>query len=227
MKDVAVILMAYNEAGTVADVLREIDAVLRPSRWSYEVVVVDDGSTDGTGEIVEQLGRELPNIRVHHHSSNRGIGEVYRTGFGSARSEYLTFLPADGQFPATIVTQFLPLMEGSDLVLGYLPLAKRTPVAKVLSIAERTLYRLLFGMVPRFQGIMMFRRALLGELNIRPAGRGWGVLMEIIVKSVRSNRRIIAEPTALRGRMSGASKVNNLRSVWANVRQALELRRSL
>jgi glycosyltransferase involved in cell wall biosynthesis len=224
---VSLVVMAYNEAEAVAGVLREIDAVLAPSGLTYEVLVVDDGSDDGTGTIADDLAVALPSTRVFHHDTNRGIGEVYRTGFGAAAGESITFLPADGQFPATIVTQFAALMADADLVAGYFTDIRRSVPARVLSSCERLLYWLMFGNLPRFKGIMMFRRSLLSELGIEPQGRGWGVLMEILVKARRAGMRITSVPTPLRARRSGHSKVNNLRSVYANLTQAIELRRSL
>jgi dolichol-phosphate mannosyltransferase len=224
---ISLIVMAYNEAGAVAGVLREIDAVLAPSELTYEVLVVDDGSDDGTGAIADEVAASLPSTRVFHHDANRGIGEVYRTGFGAAAGECITFLPADGQFPAAIVTQFAPLMADADLVAGYFTDIRRSVPARVLSSCERLLYWVMFGNLPRFKGVMMFRRSLLGDLGIEPHGRGWGVLMEILVKARRSGMRIKSVPTPLRARESGHSKVNNLRSVYANLTQAIELRRSL
>jgi hypothetical protein len=74
---------------------------------------------------------------------------------------------------------------------------------------------------------MMFRRVLLADLRIEPGGRGWGVLMEILVKASRAHLRIVSVLTPLRARQSGHSKVTNVRSVYANVIQAVVLWRSL
>jgi dolichol-phosphate mannosyltransferase len=227
--DITVIVMAYNEAANVAAVVHEIHDVLAASRWSAEVLVVDDGSADGTGAIADGLAAALPGVRVLHHPTNRGIGEVYRTGFEAARGAFVTFLPADGQFAATVVTEFAALMGEADLVLGYLPDQgrRRSFAGKMLSGAERLTYRVLVGRLPRFQGVMMFRRSVLSDVRLSLYGRGWGVLTELIAKAVRRGYRVVSVPTTLRSRMSGTSKVNNLATVWANVKQALMLRRVL
>ncbi|HET7550009.1 MAG TPA: glycosyltransferase family 2 protein [Gemmatimonadaceae bacterium] len=225
--DVSIVVMAYNEAPTLAGVLDEIDATMRNSAYTYEVLVVDDGSSDATGQIADEGAQRLPSVSVMHHPTNRGIGEVYRSGFQAATGKYLTFLPADGQFPANIVSSFVPLMSRADLVLGYLPEIRRSPVAMVLSWTERSLYRAMFGRLPPFQGIMMFRRTMLEELGVKPGGRGWGVLMEIIVRAKRHRLKIESVPTSLRPRASGKSKVHNLRSIWANINQAIVLWKSL
>lgn len=225
--DLSVIVMAYNEEGGLEAMLRELQPVLDGQGRAYEIVVVDDGSSDGTGEMARNLSRELPYMRVIHHETNLGLGGVYRTGFTQARGDFVTFFPADGQFPATIIAQFLPLMADVDMVLGYLPNRKSSLLAKCLSAGERLLFRLLFGPLPRFQGIVMFRRTLLDELELKSTGRGWAVLMELIIRASRGGYRLISVPTEMRPRMSGKSKVNNVRTVWANFKQMLALRRYL
>lgn len=223
----SIIIMAYNEAPSVTSVLDEIDRTLAGVPYAYEVVVVDDGSDDGTGDLAMRYAATHPHVRVLRHSANRGIGEVYRTGFGGARGELLTFLPADGQFPATIVRRFETLMDANDLVLSRFEPGRRSLLARLLSLGERSLYRLMFGRLPEFRGIMMFRTRLLSQLGVTPGGRGWGVLMEILVRSVRANLRITSELVELRARAAGESKVTNLRSVRANLAQAFALKRSL
>jgi len=185
---VSIIVMAFNEVQTLRAVVEEIGSSFSSAAWRHETVIVDDGSTDGTGGLADSLAESVPAVRVVHHSANRGIGEVYKSGFAAAKGDLLTFLPADGQFPAAIVADFLERIPEADLVLGFLRVEQRGWFARSLSASERLLYRLMFGRLPRFQGIMLFRRSLLGTLGIQPGGRGWGVLMEIVVKAIRAGR---------------------------------------
>jgi hypothetical protein len=97
----------------------------------------------------------------------------------------------------------------------------------LLSIVERVLYRVLLGPMPRFQGIMMIRRQLLHEIPLSSTGRGWAVVMEFILKAARAGARIDSVPTTVRPRSHGESKVNNWRTIVANLRQLLTLRRHL
>jgi len=221
----SVIIMAYNEAASLESVAREIDEVVARVAPSGEIVIVDDGSSDGTEAIADQLATSIPRVRVIHHRPNQGLGGVYRTGFREARGDYVTFFPADGQFPATIIELFLPKMADHDMVLGYLPDRRSSLVAKALSLGERVLYTALFGPMPRFQGILMFRRSLLDGIPLHSSGRGWAVLMELILRAKRARHRLTSVATTLRPRMSGVSKVNNQRTIWSNTRQMVELRR--
>jgi glycosyltransferase involved in cell wall biosynthesis len=191
------------------------------------LLIVDDGSHDGTAVVADALAAELPGTRVIHHPENRGLGGVYRTGLCEARGELVSFFPADGQFPAAILEEFAPLMASLDMVLGYLPQRDGPLLARFLSWGERLLYRLLFGRFPRFQGIFMLRRARLGDFELQSSGRGWAIVMELIIRGARAGWRMRSVPTGFRPRRSGLSKVQNGRTVWSNLEQTLALRRYL
>jgi glycosyltransferase involved in cell wall biosynthesis len=216
--------MAYNEAGSLEAVAREIHDELGRLGCAYELLVVDDGSTDGSAALADRLATELAGARALHHPQNRGLGAVYRTGFAEARGELVTFFPADGQFPAAIIGQYLAAIEGADMILGTLPERRDALMARALSFAERLLLRALFGHFPRFQGIVMFRRALLDGMVLASRGRGWTVLMEFILRAERRGARIRNLPITLRPRASGKSKVRNLRNIVSNLRQVFTLR---
>jgi len=223
----SVVVLAYNEVETLErtsrELLQELDRLAVPA----ELVVVDDGSTDGTGALADQLAASEPRVRVIHHHPNLGLGGVYRTGFSQAAGDYVTFFPADGQFPATIIGDFLPRMSDHEMVLGFLPRRDSSRVSRGLSLAERVLYRILFGRMPRFQGILMFHRHLLARHTLHSQGRGWAVLLEFIIRCSRDGCRIVTVATDVRPRTHGASKVNNLRTIWSNFRQVLALRKTL
>ena len=221
---VSVLLMAFNEAASLADVATEIHGELDRLGASYELVIVDDGSSDGTGKIADEMAATLSGVRVCHHGVNLGLGAVYRTGFAEARGDLVTFFPADGQFSATIIGRYLAAIDDADMILGTLPERGGPVTARLLSHAERLLLRALFGHFPRFQGIMMFRRTLLDGTRLVSQGRGWTVLMEFILRQARAGARIKNLPITIRPRADGASKVNNLRSIASNLRQVLALR---
>ncbi len=223
----SVVILAYNEQANVRPVCQEILETLTMLGVESEVLIVDDGSTDGTGALADTLASEpvasQVTIRVIHHGQNLGLGGGYRTGFSEARGEFLTFFPADGQFPASIIPAFLRETDQADLVLGYIPKRRSTLVAKGLSLAERVLYRGLFGPMPKFQGILMIRRAILAQVPLVSQGRGWAVVMELILRVYRGPYRVVSVANELRPRLSGESKVNNLRTIRANVEQMLAL----
>ena len=149
--------MAYNEGDTVASVLEEIAGTLEKLGREAEIIVVDDGSTDATGAAAERWAADRPMARIVRHHQNRGLGGVYRTGFEEAQGRFVTFFPADGQFPAENLVPLRAAAESHDLVLGYVSESERRPMDRWLSGAERVVYRLLVGPMPSSPWLKPFR----------------------------------------------------------------------
>jgi glycosyltransferase involved in cell wall biosynthesis len=217
--------MAFNEAESLAEVTSEIRDSLERLGRPWEMVIVNDGSADATGSIADGLASESSAVRAVHHPVNQGLGAVYRTGFAEVTSEFVTFLPADGQIPASSIAPFVAAMDaGADMVLGTIPDRPVPLYVRMLSSGERLLYRLLFGSFPAFQGMLMFRRSLLDAVELTSTGRGWTVIMELIVRTARRGASLAHVETGLDARRSGESKVTNLRTILSNFRQVLQLR---
>ncbi len=221
-----VTVLAYNEQENlrraVQDIIREVSTLDAP----WELLLVDDGSTDATGSIADELAGEHDVIRVIHHETNKGLGGGYRTGLAEARGTYLIFNPADGQYPPSIITDFFPRMGQLDMLLGYVNAQHRGVLARAATIAERTLYRVLVGPMPRFQGVLMFRTDLVPKIELVSAGPGWGVIMEFIFRVARGPYRIGNRATPMLPRQEGVSKVMNARTIQANLAELLQIRRA-
>lgn len=215
----------YNERETLSRVVSELVLAARRLGGGFEVLIVDDGSTDGSAAVADQAAAATPEARVVHHAANQGLGGVYRTVFREARGEYLTSFPADGQFPPTILAAFGPLVASHDLVLGYLPPGQQNFIEWALSQGERWLYRMLLGPIPKFQGVFLVRRALIDAMHLQSTGRGWAIVMELIIKVSRHpGSRLVGVPITMIPRESGHSKVRNVRTIVANFRQIARLR---
>ena len=226
MPQVTLFVPMHDELESLEPFVRKALAVLSGVTPDFELLIVDDGSRDGSGEIADRLAREIPGVRVVHHPVNLGLGAVYRQAFTCGTKELATAFPADGQFDPAIIGQFMRRFDEADMVLGYIPEFRknRSLPARAFSWAERTLYKILFGTFPDFQGILMFRRALVDTVPLTSTGRGWMIQLELILRFLKKGYRVVSEPTGLRARMSGASKVMNLRSISSNLRQVFELR---
>lgn len=239
MKRCNVNIMLFNEVESLQGVVDGFLGLRGRVDEDLRIVIIDDGSTDGSSEVASALAGEsgeggergdVEIIRVVHHEKNMGLGEVYRTGFREAQrdlADYVTFFPADGQFEPELIIRYLRRMGEADLVLGYLEGGRPGIVGRGLSFVERFTYKLLFGGFPRFHGIMMFRGRLLDEISLVSRGRGWGNVMEFVLKASRRGYRISTVEITVKPRRYGRSKVNNLRSICANAIQLGELRMAL
>src|SRR5687768_14117648 len=95
----SLVVPAYNEGANVTPVVREIVETIERNPWvgPYEIVLVNDGSGDDTGAVMEALAKQYPQVRVVHHPVNRGFGAALKTGFRSTRGTVVGFITADGE----------------------------------------------------------------------------------------------------------------------------------
>ncbi len=118
--ELSVVLPAFNEADNVERVVRECVAYLDGTGCDYEIVVVNDGSRDDTGAILDRLASRLPRLRPQHHPQNRGYGAALRTGFEAASKRFVFYMDGDGQFDIRELDLLLPLVTDDDhIVTGY------------------------------------------------------------------------------------------------------------
>lgn len=117
---ISVFLPAYNDEATIAGLVEDALEVLPSLAGDYEVVVVNDGSSDGTAAVLDELARRHPAVRVVHHPHNRGYGGALRTGFASTRKALVFYTDGDGQYDVRELARLLPLLrDGVDVVNGY------------------------------------------------------------------------------------------------------------
>jgi glycosyltransferase involved in cell wall biosynthesis len=111
---------AYNDAGTIASLAIVAHMTARTLTDDYEVIVVDDGSPDHTGELLDEMARQFPWLRVVHHPQNRGYGGALRTGFASATKELVFYTDGDAQYdPRELVKLHAALQPEVDFVNGF------------------------------------------------------------------------------------------------------------
>lgn len=110
---VSVIIPAYNEAGHVAAQVRDVEAVMATAGWKYEILVVDDGSTDGTAEAAERAG-----VRVLRRRINRGYGAALKSGVRAAQYPWILITDADGTYPVEHIPEMLAVSEHNAMVVG-------------------------------------------------------------------------------------------------------------
>jgi len=115
----SVVIPAYKEGERIGRNLLEVDRYLKSKSYSYEIIVVEDGSPDNTAEVARNYALQIPHLRVIDNAENHGKGSVVRQGLLEALGTYIVFLDADGSTPITHIDTFLPQIEsGFDLVIG-------------------------------------------------------------------------------------------------------------
>lgn len=133
VQELSVVLPAFNEEANIEKVVRHCVAYLEPAVPDYELLVVNDGSRDRTGDILNRLAAELPRLRPLHHPQNRGYGAALRTGFDAATKRFVFYMDGDGQFDIRDLDLVLPLATDDDhIVTGY-RIERRDPFIRQLN----------------------------------------------------------------------------------------------
>jgi glycosyltransferase involved in cell wall biosynthesis len=213
----------YNERDNLPRVLGDLLTMGRASCARFEILCVDDGSSDGSAEVVPRA----PEVRVVTHPENRGLTAALRTGFQAAASDYVTWVPADGQIPASEVAKILAACDGHDLVLS----TYRHRPDGILRLAMSRGLRLLLwagvGLTDRVEGTYLFKRALVDELRLVSRSSAGSVAFEIAAKCRRLKKRITSTEIECVPRLSGRSKVANARNIAATLGEIWRIRQSM
>jgi len=222
--DVSVLVPAKDEAENLPLFMEQADATFRARpNVSFEVVVIDDGSTDSTWQVLEQLARRYPFLKLARHRSRRGIADALRTGYLHASGRVLVFYPADLQFkPEDIPRLVAPILaDEADMVTGF----KEGKYEKALvSGIYNRLSRLLFDVkVKDLNSVKAYRREIMEGLPVRP---DWHRYMVVIAAA--QGFTVAEVPVPLYPRHAGRSKfatwhripigVLDMLSVWFELR---------
>ncbi len=219
----SVVVPAFNEEGSLERVVRAVSKVASEIAERYEVIVIDDGSKDGTKEIARRLARERPDtIRAIRHPFNLGFGAGQKSGFGHARHEYVTLVPADGQFDVECLRKYVPLVKDHDVAVGYRVNRKDSWRRRVNTRIFRWIMRLLFGVKLRdVNWVKLFRRSILDGIDIE--SKGIGVDAEVMVKAKQLGCRFAEVEVSYLPRTTGKSTGDKLLNVIITILELLIL----
>lgn len=220
--DVSVLVPAKDEAENLPLLLHLCDEAFRARAERYEVVVIDDGSTDDTPHVLDALRTQYPFLRTVRHRAQRGIADALRSGYLAARADILVFFPADLQFkPEDIPRLVAPILAGdSDMVTGY----KQGAYEKAfVSTIYNGLSRALFHVPVRdLNNVKAYRRVVMDDQPARP---DWHRYM--IVLAAARGYTVTEIPVPLYPRHAGKSKfglsripvgVLDMLAVWFELR---------
>ena len=186
-QSISIVIPALNEEAVVETVVRDIEKQVTTFFRNYEIILIDDGSTDRTGEIMDNLAQELPRTRAIHNRPNLGLGASYQRGVAEARCAYLMMLCGDGGMPAASLPPIFAAVGTADIIAPYVTNLKqiKSPLRYFTSRTYTNLLNLLFGQnIKYYNGLPVHRVDLLRQLRINSTG--FAFQGEILTKLLRS-----------------------------------------
>jgi glycosyltransferase involved in cell wall biosynthesis len=218
----------WNEGKNIETVITKAIPIAEKIATKWEIIMVDDGSSDNTAEIARKLESKHLNLRLVSHQPNRGYGAALKEGFESAKYEYVVFNDGDGQFDFSEITMFLEKVKEADVVIGHRKKRVDNPFRHLLMNLLKIWDLILFGFYFRDIdcGFKLFRRKALNKI-LPLKSEGAMITTEILAKAKKANLKIAQVEVNHYPRIYGDQTGGNLRVILRAVKESLVLWKEL
>lgn len=227
-RSISVFFPAYNDEGTIAAIVRNTLDLLPAVSDDYEVIIVDDGSTDQTPTIADELERNSPFVRVVHHARNRGYGSALRTGFRNASKDLIFYTDGDGQYDVREFSSLLDRMtDDIDVVNGYKKKRADQVSRRIFGAAHNVLAHTLFRLPVRDVDcdFRLIRRSCINQIVLTFSSGA--ICVELISLLQRAGCRFAEVGVSHFPRLHGRSQFFKPRRIVATIVDLILLRTRL
>lgn len=229
MSDISLSLVfpAYHDEGNIGPLVERSLGALSGACAELEIIIVEDGSPDGTGRVADELAARYGGVAAVHHENNLGHGAALKTGIASSSCPVIAFMDGDGQYEPADLLPMLRLLDGADLVQGRRRLYPNGMKRRLISKLYNYSARLLFGVPFSDLGcsIKLFRREV--AETCMPAPDGIFAQGELVIRAFHSGYRVAEAVVECYPRMHGRSSSMKPANVWSLLRDMALLRRRL
>ncbi len=221
---ISVFFPCYNEQDNLARVVQQALSVLERLKADFEIIIVDDGSSDSTGQVADELAGENDRVKVVHHGTNLGYGAALQSGFKAATKELVFYTDGDGQFDINEMPPLLGLIEQYDIVSCFRLNRQDNLIRKINGWCWTKLVCFLFGMKVRDIdcAFKLYKREIFE--NIKVVSTSALIDAEILARAVREGYRITQKGIHHYPRTAGAQTGANLRVILRAFKELLKLR---
>lgn len=225
---ISVFFPAYNEEKNIKKTVTEAVKILKKIAKDWEIVVVNDGSTDKTGEIVKKLIKKEPRISMITHTPNRGYGAALKSGLYNAKYPWIAFTDADGQFAFSEVDKFLEKKDEADLIIGY-RLQRRDPPLRIFIAQLLRIWNLIFfGLWLKDVdcGFKLIKKEVVDKIGTLKTESAI-TESEFLVRAKRAGFKIVEIPVHHYPRKKGKQTGGDIRIIWKAFKETFLLWKSL
>ncbi len=212
-RSLSVLVPALNEENNLAPTVERLIDALTITIEDFEIIIVDDGSTDGTRNVAERLAAENPIVRMVSNPRTMGLGYGYTRGYEEATKEFFVYIPADNTWPYRSFVELFGNFGRADIITSYAINPEVRPFGRrIISRLYTVLMNFLFGRHMRyFNGLTIYPVSFLRR---RPATTfGFGFQAEVLLKALYSGLSYIEVGLPIDERSAGGSKAVNIRNI--------------
>ncbi len=214
LKKLSVFFPFYNEEANIKAQTEQALKIIPQFAQEFEIILVNDGSTDKTAAIGQKLASVYPRVSLISHSKNRGYGGAVKSGFDRAKYEWIFFSDGDRQFDLREIDQLLSFVDKADLVIGYRKKRADTPIRLVNAKLFNLLIRLLFGL--KIKDIdcafKLIKKEVVKDLKLK--SNGALISSELLIKAKKAGFKIIQVPISHYPRKTGKPTGANPRVIF-------------
>jgi glycosyltransferase involved in cell wall biosynthesis len=223
----SVFFPCWNEHASIEPLTRKAVTVLEAIGADYEIIIVDDGSTDQTGQIADRLAAENERIRVIHHPTNRGYGAALQSGFRAASKDWVFYTDGDGQFDLNELPPLLELMDRYDIVSCYRLNRQEGWLRKFNAFCWTRLVGLLFNLPLKDIdcAFKLYKRSIFDDMELLSTGAL--IDTEILARAKRKGCRITQVGVRHYPRIAGRATGANPKVVLRAFKELFNLRRQI
>jgi len=225
---ISVFFPAYNEAKNIKKTVTKAVKVLDKITRKWEIIVINDGSTDKTGQVVKKLIKESPRISMITHIPNKGYGAALKTGLYNCKYSWIVFTDADGQFDFTEIDQFLEKRDKADLIIGY-RLQRCDPPGRVFIAKLLKIWNFLFfGIWFRDAdcGFKLIKKEVVDKIGTLKTESAI-TETEFLVRAKRAGFKILEIPVYHHPRKEGEQTGGNISVIGKAIKESFNLWKSL
>lgn len=224
ISSLSAVFPAYNDAGTIPSMILTAVIAMRQVTDDYEVIVTNDGSSDHTALVLDEMAKNRPELRVIHQPLNKGYGATLRTGFAAATKEWIFYTDGDAQYnPLELVSLVNGLEHGIDVVNGY-KISRNDPLErKIIGKIYHHFVKILFGFKLKDVDcdFRLIRRSIFDQIKLE--SESGSICLEMVKKFQDAGYRFAEVPVSHYHRQYGKSQFFNWRRLWRTAKKLLQL----
>lgn len=223
-ESLSIIIPAYNEEGNLANTVGDTVKYARKICEKFEIVVVNDGSTDKTAEVAESLTKKYKKLKVFHHKKNKGLATAWKTAISHAKNDIILYIEGDGQQPFKDQIALLRKIKNADLVLGTRSYRFDYTFFRILlSYGYLFLIWLLFGLTYKDVGwSQAYRRTIFNKIKMKSVTPFFDT--EVVIKAKRLGFRVTEARSYYRSREKGSTSLGNIKTAYIMFKEMIKMR---